>query len=88
MKKNIYINQKSNSQRNAVYTASWDVESLETFFKSATLPKSVNLNGWTKITNVQGFINSHLEYVKANNGNRLYMPYFDRLQVLQQILIG
>lgn len=53
---------------------------LETFFKELQLPaKSVKLNEYSKITDLSKFIDSHMATVKANNGNKTFLPYLDRL---------
>tara|TARA_R110000782_G_scaffold18395_3_gene50631 strand:- start:1073 stop:1276 length:204 start_codon:yes stop_codon:yes gene_type:complete len=39
----------------------------------------LELNHFTKITDLKKFINTHVGYLKANSGNKLFIPYFDRL---------
>ncbi|WP_288955751.1 DUF6371 domain-containing protein [uncultured Polaribacter sp.] len=64
-----------------------EIELLETFFKKYNLPnKEIRLNNSTVISNPQKFIDSHLAFVKANNGNNIYLPYLERLQKLKDIL--
>ena len=60
----------------------WDNEiaELETFFNGIELPTyDITLDKSTKIKDVNKFIKSHLVYVKANNGNKIFRPYLDRL---------
>lgn len=60
---------------------------LEYFFKNSTLLNvEVKLNQSAVISNPKQFIKSHLEIIKANNGNLIYLPYLERLQKLKDIL--
>jgi hypothetical protein len=65
-----------------------EIEALETFFDSRrdNLPDSVKM-GHSVIVNVPLFIESHLERVKAHNGNPTFKPYLDRLTGLKEILL-
>lgn len=65
----------------------WDteIENLFQYFKSSILPtKPITLNKWSTITNACNFINSHLPVIEANNGNRTFLPYLERLQELRR----
>jgi hypothetical protein len=65
----------------------WDVEGLEDFFNSTILPaQPVKIDVCGTITDVCLFVNSHIATAKANNGNRTYLPYFERLLKLKNIL--
>ena len=59
---------------------------LETYFKTATLPKQVRLSQCETITNMDKFINSHIEVLKSNSGNVAYLPFWERLIKLKGIL--
>ena len=37
-----------------------------------------------KIFDKEKFLKSHLKYIKANNGNKRFKPYLDRLNLLTQ----
>jgi len=64
-----------------------DIAELKTYFENTTIiNKPVQLNQCAIITDCQSFINSHLAIVKANNGNKTFIPYLNRLQELKQIL--
>lgn len=64
-----------------------DLKELERFFNAVPLPTPpVKLNQCTKIIDISKFIESHLAIVKANNGKRVYLPYFERLQELKKYL--
>jgi len=68
----------------------WDAEisELETFFENTMITdKPVILNQCTTITNCSSFIESHLQVVRANNGNKTFIPYLERLQQFKEILI-
>lgn len=65
----------------------WDIESLESFFNSIDIPgHPIKINEFERIENVELFIKAHLTTIKANNGNRTFRPYLDRLQTLKQVL--
>lgn len=50
------------------------------------MDNQIRLNQETNITNVSLMINSHVKMLEGNPGNRLYMPYYDRLVMLLAIL--
>lgn len=65
----------------------WDIQGLEIFFSEINIPtEPIRLNNWSIIENVQGFINSHLEVVKAQNGKHTFLPYYERLHELKSLL--
>lgn len=73
--------QKSSENWNEVIVA------LEDFFMAVSLPtKAIKLNGGATISDCPKFIRSHLNMIKANSGNHTYLPYLQRLQLLQQTL--
>jgi hypothetical protein len=64
-----------------------EITELERFFETATIPAvPVKLNEFTTITNCSLFIRNHLATVKANNGNKTFLPYLHRLRQLKQKL--
>lgn len=66
-----------------------EITELGTYFKTATLPTdSVRMNQFSTITDVCLFVHSHLSIVQANNGNKTFLPYLDRLKELKQYLNG
>jgi len=68
---------------------SWeqDITELENYFTGITIPtQPVKPNGCSTITNCSLFIESHFATVKANNGNRTFLPYLNQLQELKQVL--
>jgi hypothetical protein len=50
------------------------------------MDNQIRLNQETNITNVSLMINSHVEMLEGNPGNRTFMPYYDRLITLLTIL--
>lgn len=81
--KGVYINKKSNTYSRRVYIDCWDVEEIEDYFKKIKIPDMLKLNECATINNVANFIKSHLEFIKANNGNTFFTPYYDRLNELR-----
>jgi len=67
----------------------WDrqIEELEKFFKVIDLPaEPIKINNYCTIIDVSLFIESHFSIVKAQNGNKTYEPYLDRLFELKSLL--
>lgn len=67
----------------------WDkqIEELEKFFTIIKLPTGpLRLDQCTLITDISLFINSHLDIVKAHQGNKTFEPYLDRLNQLKLFL--
>ena len=65
-----------------------EIKELEHFFETATLPPvPIKLNSYSTIIDIHLFINSNLNYVKANNGNPTYLTYLKELQELKEYLI-
>ena len=60
---------------------------LELFFEGLKLPSNpLKINEYSTIKDLSKFIDSHIDIVKANNGNRTFLPYLNRLQELKQFL--
>ncbi len=71
------------------YAEMWssDVAEIEQFFSNITFPKEpMKLNDCSTILDVSKFIQSNLNVIKANNGNRTFLPYLERLRQLKNIL--
>lgn len=56
---------------------------LEKELMAMTFPEQVRISKCEVVTNVPQMIDSHLKVLKANTGNRLFMPYYDRLMLLR-----
>ena len=39
----------------------------------------IKLNECAKITDLKSFLDNHISILKANSGNPVYMPYYERL---------
>lgn len=60
---------------------------LEKYFSEANLPEEpIQLDKHTKITNVRKFVDSHLEVLRGNSGNKTFMPYYNRLMKLKNFI--
>jgi hypothetical protein len=65
----------------------WPVSDLVQFFKEFPFPEgNIKLEEAMTITNINQFIESHLETIKAQNGNSTYLPYFDRLNKFKEYI--
>ena len=65
-----------------------EIDRLEKFFASVVLPTSpFSINAWTRTTDLPGCIESGISYVKANNGNRYFLPYLEQLQEIELRLL-
>ena len=70
---------------NIVKDKNWDddIVELENYFSNIKLPiKPIKLNKGGTIVDCSLFVESHLSYVKANNGKQTFLPYLNRLQKL------
>jgi hypothetical protein len=59
---------------------------LKAYFESVELPKTLELNKSELITNVEKFIQSHLQVVLHNSKNKVFKPYLDRLEQVKTII--
>ena len=73
-----------------LYVNNWltDIETLEAILKKNVHKTPIKLKNGGTIINLEKFIEAHLETVKANNGNKVFLPYLNRLQELKEILIN
>ena len=63
------------------------IEELEQYFSSCNLPACpIKLKQGEMITNVAGFVKSHISTIKTNNGNHYFLTYLERLQLLKTII--
>ena len=56
---------------------------LEKELKAMTFPEQVRISKCELITNVPQMIDGHIKILKGNPGNKLFMPYYDRLLMLR-----
>lgn len=57
---------------------------LESFFAKASLPKTVQLDAGTTITNVAKFVDSHLAVLRNNMDKPIYEVFYQRLEQLKE----
>ena len=62
------------------------LEQIEDYLNSVTLPEYITIKQGEKIVDVKGFVDSHISALKANSGNRTFLPYYNRLLALVKIL--
>lgn len=77
------------TERKNIENGSWsdEIAEMEQFFKVAKLPSEpIRLDSCSQITNIPLFIESHLSIVKAQNGNKRFTPYLDRLKFVTEYL--
>lgn len=64
-----------------------DLSELEQFFKGAKLPKEIQLEAGTNITDVSKFIDSHLAVLRNNGNKPAYQSFHQRLLTLKAKLV-
>lgn len=64
-----------------------EIETLESYFNSiCNYPKNVRLDTAAVINDPALFLDSHFQTLKANNGNRYYLPFLDRLKRYKHLI--
>jgi hypothetical protein len=61
------------------------LEQIEDYLNSVKLPEYITVKQGEKIVDVRGFVDSHIATLKANSGNRTFLPYYNRLLALVRI---
>ena len=61
------------------------IDELEEYFKSAELPEEIYLSSAEKITDVRKFIEGHLRTLRSNSGQKVYLPYYERLRKVKEL---
>ena len=59
------------------------LDRLEKELKEMTFPEQVKISKCEVVTNVPQMIDRHIKILRGNPGNRLFMPYYDRLILLR-----
>ncbi|WP_394991185.1 DUF6965 family protein [Emticicia sp.] len=78
---------ESNDLKERVLDWSKEVEELETYFKSVTLPTvPISISQGETINNVGNFLESHFATLKHMKGKRVFLPHLHRLQKLKSYL--
>jgi len=62
------------------------LDEIEAYLKDAELPEYIQITDAEKVTDVRLFIDNHIAILRANSGNRTYLPYYNRLLALTKIL--
>jgi|DEB0MinimDraft_4_1074332.scaffolds.fasta_scaffold01710_9 hypothetical protein len=62
------------------------LDEIEAYLKDAELPEYIQITDAEKVTDVRLFIDNHIAMLRANSGNRTYLPYYNRLLALTKIL--
>lgn len=64
------------------------LSALETYFNSQNFKDNleIKLCDGNYIKCVKSFVNSHISVLKANSGKKTYLPYYERLLMLYNIL--
>ena len=83
--KNQQIKQKSMKRR--AYFDNWNdrIKVVEEFFKQNPLKGVIKINSYTTILDAEKYINSGINYAKANNGNPTFEIYLIRIEELKKI---
>lgn len=63
-----------------------NITDLEEYFKTATLPKELQINRSTRITNVRRMVDNHLEVLKQNGDKPTFSTFYDRLLQVKEII--
>lgn len=78
---------ESNDLKERVLDWSNEVEELEAYFNSITLPTvPISISQGETINNVENFLNSHLATLKHMKGKRVFLPHLHRVQTLKNHL--
>lgn len=56
-----------------------ELEEVIEYLTNQEIPAQFQLDQCTFITNTRLFIKTHIQILKANSGNKLMMPYYNRL---------
>lgn len=67
--------------------ATWDIQKIVEAFEKKEIPKEpIKISKHETIENVDKFIEGHINYLRHNNGNMAFSPYYTRLQKLYKLL--
>lgn len=61
-----------------------EIQEMEEFFKTADLPKTIELSAGSVITNVPAFVFSHLQIIKLQKGVGIFEIFYERLLFVKQ----
>jgi hypothetical protein len=84
----VEVEQINKAETNLVLTNNWqsEIETLESILLKNDHKTPIKLKNGGKIINLTKFIDSNLETVKFNNGNKVFLPYLNRLKEITKTL--
>lgn len=56
--------------------------------RDAQLPEHLSITPQELIINVKQMVETHLQYLEANSGNAIYLPYYERLCLVYRKVKG
>ena len=63
----------------------WNIDELESFFKNIP-DQSIRISKCELVKSIKKFSQSHLEFIKHNNGKKSFEPYYERLLQLKEMI--
>lgn len=69
----------------AMYTPE-QLNELEQYFKTVTLPAEIQLSQCEKIFDVPKFVKTQLNTLRSSEGAKVFTSYYDRLVKLKELL--
>lgn len=79
-----------NNEQCLPYANNWltDIAEIEAILKKNDHKTTIKLKNGGTIINIEKFIESHFATVQTYNGNKIFLPYLNRLKELKEILIN
>ena len=62
------------------------MEILKKFFSREDLPNTLEIGKHARITDMKKFVETSFKYLESNSGNKAYLPYFNHLVEVYEIL--
>lgn len=62
------------------------IDELKKYFDSQNLDRELQLTDNIMILNLKSFVTGHLNYIINQAGKKAYLPYYNRLIQIKQIL--
>jgi len=63
-----------------------NIQELKGYFDNNKYPDQFRLDECTYLKNSNIFVNSHIDYLTSNPGNKLFIPYYNRLLLFYEKL--
>ena len=58
------------------------LDEIEKYFETYNfIGEDVRINECTTVTDLKKFVRSHISILRKNKGNKLYMPYYDKIRI-------